>query len=283
MPLNTASWLSVISLLTFASAYLLVRFGAEPARRWLARQQLAYDRALRQQLMVDVQAQTMLYLWLGTVVAAGIVGLALTASVVVAVLLILAAFFLPHFVIKHLEQKRRDRLNTQLVDGLTTLSAGARAGLNLVQSMQLVQQNHTGPIQQEFGHILREYEMGMDLNQALRRAANRIGSPIYRLTFTAIEMHRVRGGDSAQSLDRIAQSIREIRRLEGKLDALTAQGRSQATMMAIMPLVFLVILYVIDRQGVTMLFENPTGRLMLLGVAVTIGIAFLWILSLIHI
>lgn len=274
---HQAAWLSAISLITAAAAFLLVRFGWTPARVWFDRRQTAFDRALRQQLMVDIEPRTLLILWLVTIALAGVLGFILTASLTVALLLVLAAFFLPHAVIKHLEEKRRDKLNEQLVDGLTTLSAGARAGLNLVQSMQLIQQNHHGPIQQEFAHILREYDMGMDLNQTLRRAANRIGSPVYRLTFTAIEMHRLRGGNSAESLDRIAQSIREIRRLEGKLDALTAQGRSQATMMAVMPLVFLLILYAIDPQGVAMLFENPVGRLILLGVLVTIGLAFLWI------
>jgi len=176
-----------------------------------------------------------------------------------------------------MEQKRRTLLEVQLVDGLTTLASGTRAGLNLVQAMELLEQNHTGPIKQEFGAILREYSMGLDLTQAMRNASERIGSPLYRLTFTAIEMHRLRGGDTGESLDRIADSIREIQRLEGKLDALTSQGRMQAVMMAVMPLVFLFIMYMIMPDQVGLLFSDSVGRLILMAVIVAIVIGFLWI------
>ena len=117
----------------------------------------------------------------------------------------------------------------------------------------------------------------MDLNQAMRNSANRIGSSNYRLLFTAIEMHRQRGGDAGESLDRIAESIREIQRLEGKLDALTAQGRLQASMMASMPVVILIILYFIEPDGTRLLFVEPLGRLILVVAMVMIAIAFFWI------
>jgi len=184
------------------------------------------------------------------------------------------AMLLPNLIVRHLEAKRLQKLESQLVDGLTTLASAARAGLNLVQSMELLERNAVGPIKQEFGQLLREYRLGMDLNQAMQNTSNRIGSQLYRLTFTAIQMHRLRGGDTAQSLDRIAESIRDISRLEGKLDALTSQARYQASFMAVMPGVFLVLLWSIDPQGVGLLFSDPAGRMILLGVTVLIVVAF---------
>ena len=176
-----------------------------------------------------------------------------------------------------MEQKRRSKLEVQLVDGLTTLASGVRAGLTLVQSMDLLVQNMRGPIQEEFAQLLREYQMGVDLNQAMRNASNRIASPLYRLTFTAIEMHRVRGGNAGESLDRIAESVREIHRLEGKLDALTSQGRAQAWMMAGMAGVFIVMYYFIAPESVGLLFTNAWGRIILLAVVFLIVTGFLWI------
>ena len=87
----------------------------------------------------------------------------------------------------------------------------------------------------------------------------------------------LRGGDTAESLDRIADSIREISRLEGKLDALTSQARYQASFMAMMPIIFLALLWSIDPQGVGMLFTEPAGRMILLGVTILIVTAFVWI------
>lgn len=274
---HSIPWLLTISALTFVSVYVLVRYGSEPARRLLARQEDMYDRVLRQQLLIDVAPRTALWLTVAGVAAAGLVGLAFSGNPIVALFCAAAAAAVPTLLLRHLQQKRRLKLEEQLVDGLTTIASGTRAGLNLVQSLELVATNHHGPIQQEFAQLLREYQMGLDLNQAMRNASNRIGSPLYRLTFTAMEMHRLRGGDSAQSMDRIAESVREISRLEGKLDALTSQGRFQAIGMAVMPLVFFVMLYAIDPQGITMVFTEPMGRVLLLVVVTMIVIAFVWI------
>lgn len=266
-----------ISLMTLIAVFLLVRFGYQPARAFIAAQRQMYDQVLRRQLLINIEPTTAMLMALSGIVIAVFVGIVVVDSVVAATALGVGALFLPQLILKHLATKRREKLESQLVDSLTTLSAGVRAGLTLVQSMQLLVKQHIGPVRQEFGQILREYEMGMELTQAMRNASDRIGSRIYRLTFTAVEMHRLRGGDTAESLDRIAESVREIQRLEGKLDALTSQGRTQAWMMAAMPVVFLLILYAIDSEGVTQMFVDPLGRLILLIVIIAIAIAFAWI------
>jgi tight adherence protein B len=188
-----------------------------------------------------------------------------------------AAYFILAMLVRHLVTRRKARLEAQLVDGITAMASGVRAGLTLIQSMELLERNSAGAIKQEFGQLLREYHMGLDLNQCMRNASNRIGLGNYRLLFTAIEMHRLRGGDTGESLDRIAESIREIQRLEGKLDAVTAEGRFQAIMMACIPFVVLGIYWFIDPQGVAMLFREPLGRLLLLFALGMVVTAFLWI------
>ncbi|MFW6059120.1 MAG: type II secretion system F family protein [Phycisphaeraceae bacterium] len=270
-------YLLTISALTFLAVYLFVRYGWELIAAWLRRQVQSYDRVLRHQLLIDIDPRLAVGLALSSVALAGVLGLLLTNSVFVSLVCAALALLAPTLIVRHLETKRREKLDSQLVDGLMTLSGGVRAGLNLVQAMEMLLQHHRGPIRQEFAQLLREYQMGMDLNQAMRSAANRIGSPLYRLTFTAIEMHRLRGGDTAESLDRIAESVREIQRLEGKLDALTAQGRTQAAMMAAMPIVFVALLWAIDPSGTAMLFVEPLGRLILLVVVILIAVAFVWI------
>ncbi|MEX0741370.1 MAG: type II secretion system F family protein, partial [Phycisphaeraceae bacterium] len=177
----------------------------------------------------------------------------------------------------HLEHKRRMHLERQIVDGITTMASGIRAGLNLVQSMDLLVQHAGGPIRQEFAQLLKEYELGIDLNRAMRHASERIGSTYYRLLFTAIEAHRQRGGDLGQSLDQIADSIREFQRLEGRLTALTAQGRSQARFMAVLPLGILFILGGIFPQETGQLLTEPVGRVILLIAGLLIAGGMVWI------
>lgn len=268
-------WL--ISLLALFATYLLVRYGYP--RGVVLTQQLArwYDKVLNTQLLMSVDPRTAVALTGFAMLMAGGLMYAIGGNLFWAVLGAGAGLILPVIVIKHLEQKRAIRLENQLVDGITTLASGVRAGLNIVQSMELLHKNSVGPMHQEIGQLLREYQMGLDVNHAMRRAADRIGSTNYRLLFTSLEMHRRRGGDVGESLDRIAESVREIQRLEGKLDAITSQGRMQANMMAVMPFIMLGILYSIVPEDVTRLFTNSIGRLLLLAALGLIVTGFLWI------
>ncbi len=275
--MNPTATLILANVTLFAGVFVFVRYGLPAARWYIARTEQSYERVLVHQLLMDIKPRNALIMAAMGVSICGMIGYLLVASVTGLIAGAAIGYAAPILIVRHLERKRIERLETQLVDGITTMASAVRAGLNLIQAMEILVRNHTGPIKQEFAQLLREYQMGLDFNQAMRNAANRIGSSNYRLLFTALEMHRLRGGDVGQSLDRIAESIREIQRLEGKLDAITSQGRFQAWMMAVMPLAFLGILYVIDREGVTMLFTQPLGRVMLLGVCVLILLGWLWI------
>lgn len=276
-PFNDLSWMIVLVLLAFLSAYMLTRYGTPAAWRFVLRQEAIYDRVLVNQLLLDLNPRTAVFASVGLVMFVAIIfGLYLESFVAFFFGAAVGLIF-PNLIIRHLADKRATKLELQLVDGITTLASGVRAGLTLVQAMELLVQNQTGPIKQEFAQLLREYSMGMDLNQAMRSTANRIGSPNYRLLFTAIEMHRKRGGDTGESLDRISESIREIQRLEGKLDAITAQGRIQAWMMAVAPIFIVGIYWVIDSEGVESLFVQPEGRFLLLGAFGLVLLGFLWI------
>ncbi len=270
-------YLSTISFCGFAATYLVVRYGWSVARRYLRRQERRYDLVLNKQLLLNVPPHHALLLAAAAVVMMGLIGYLLGESWEYFILAAALGLFIPHVVISHIETRRRERLEEQLVNGITSLASGVRAGLTLVQSMELLVRNGTGPLKQEFRQLLHEYHLGVDLQQAMRNASERIGSAHYRLLFAAIEAHRQRGGNMGESLDRIAAAVREIQRLEGRLHTLTAQGRSQARMMGAMPVVILVMMYFIMPSETRMLFVEAWGRLILLIAAGLIAIGFLWI------
>lgn len=274
---NFVLWHFVLSSLTAVATFLGVVYGVPWVKTWLVQRELAYDRVLNQHLLLDISPKLAVGFSVILVAVGSVIGYGATENIIGTILGGLSGLLLPTLVLKYLNNQRNEKLEAQLIDGITVLSSGMRAGLNLGQSFELLVKNTSGPIHQEFGQLIREYQMGLDLTHAMHNAANRIKLQNYRLLFSALEMHRQRGGDTAQSLDRIADSVREIQTLEGKLDALTAKGRSQAWMMAVMPLVFLFMMLSIDNESTMLLFTEPVGRVLLLIAAGTIGLAFLWI------
>lgn len=174
-------------------------------------------------------------------------------------------------------RRRRALLEKQLLDALLTLGNGMRAGLNLPQAIGLIEKHGKGPVKQEFGLLLREIEHGTSVDVALERAGKRIKSHNFHLLFAAMRTTRRRGGNLPDTLDRLGESLREITRLEEKVKSQTAQHRSTATMMGIMPSVFLLIYAVIDPQGVSLMFTETVGQLILALVVVLNVVGFLWI------
>ncbi len=283
MPLAKAlpiDWTPAIlsSLFVFLATAAAVYLGYRPARQLVLRQEEQYGAVLRSKLLIDVKPRLATVLaGIGIVVMAA-AGYYLTGSGLGAAIGLAAGVFLPYGLLRFLRRRRLARLEAQLVDGIQTLASGVRAGLNLVQAMELVARDAPAPISQEFAHLLREYEYGVPLEEAMDNAAGRIGSSDYRLLFAALRTHRQRGGDLGETLDRINSSIREIQRLEKRVQALTAQGRATARWLAALPAVVLALVYLmIDPDGVRRLFIDDIGKLILLSIVALNVLGFLWI------
>ena len=277
--------LAAITILTAASAFGAVLSLRPWVGRIVERQEAEFHQALVELFLFDVTVRQLTYVSVGgsllggaffTLVAthwdAG--ALALTLAFTVGLVL---GFWIPRGVIFVLQRRRRDKLNQQLVDGLVTLANGMRAGLNLVQSMRLIEQNTQPPISQEFGLMLREFEHGASVDEVLRRASVRIHLHHYQLLFAAMETARMRGGNLPETLDRLGESLREIMRLEEKVQSLTAQNRLSARMMGFMPLVVAGIYYMIEPTWVETILYDQWGLLLLVIAAVLNLAGFFWI------
>lgn len=263
------------SVAMFCATAAAVYVGLRPLKQWVLLREAEYDLIFRRALLLDISPRVITFGTGMTMVVMGMVGFTVFRHVIGAILGMAAGVMIPHALIRHLRRRRLLKLESQLVAGVQTLASGVRAGLNLVQSMGLIGRDGPVPLKQEFAHLLREYEYGISLDEAMENAAERIGSSDFRLLFAALQTHRERGGDLGETLDRIAASIREIQRLEGRVKSLTAQGRATARWLGAMPVVILGIMYLIDAQGVIMLFTEPLGNVVLGAIILLTVLGFL--------
>lgn len=277
-------WLIILTNVILLAAVFAGTFAlAGPARRWILRQEHVYGYILRRGLLIDIEPRQATYIWLACVGIGAVLAYLFVQSIVVMLIGALIGGGIPMLLLRVLRLRRKAKLEDQLVDGVQTLASGVRAGLNLVQAFELVARNLPAPIRQEFAHMLREYEYGTSLDRAMASAADRIESSNYRLLFSALQTHRERGGDLGETLDRIANSIREIQRLEKHIETLTAQNRTVARWMGVMPAVILGILYILDPVGVGWLFTETAGKIMLSIVIALIVAGFLWVRQIVNI
>lgn len=272
------TWLIITSVVIFVATAAATWCGWKPLKAVIFRQEARYDRTLRGQLLMNVKPRSITVLTILGILVLGFIGYAMFEHVIAVILCGAVGIVLPAVAIKILAKRRLKKLESQLVGGIQTLCSGVRAGLNMVQAMELVDRDGPVPLKEEFGHMLREYEYGIPLDEAMDNAAVRIGSGDFRLLFAALQTHRERGGDLGETLDRIAESIREIQRLENQVQTLTAEGRATARWLGAMPIVVLGILYfVVSPEGVKSLFVDDIGKLLLLIMMILNVAGFLWI------
>lgn len=154
----------------------------------------------------------------------------------------LFGFFLPMLLVKHYRKRRILKFNTQLVDALQAMANAFKAGLTFQQATEQISKDAQPPLQQEFGLFVKEVKLGVPLEEALNNMARRVGSDDLELVATATNISRQLGGNMAEMYETLASTIRERFRLEGKIEALTAQGKLQGWVVAAMPLLLGVVL-----------------------------------------
>jgi len=192
---------------------------------------------------------------------------------------ILASAFLlcgPWFLLRRMAQTRRQKIEDQLADAMVMLANAVRAGLSLAQSLEVLAAQCPKPICTEFRQIVGEYNMGKPLDETLENARQRLKSENFALFAAALMASHQSGGRLNEIVERIAQSVLELQRLERKIASETAQARKSAVYMAIAPFFILILYYFVDPVNTMLLFQTTPGQLILAGSVVLNILAYFW-------
>jgi tight adherence protein B len=173
-------------------------------------------------------------------------------------------------------EHRRQKIEDQLADAMVTLANAVRAGLSLAQSMEILAAQCPKPINAEFHQIVGEYKLGKPLDRTLTEAKRRLRSENFALFAAALLASHESGGRLNETVERIAQSVLEMQRLERKIQSETAQARKSAVYMALAPAFILTAYYFVDPDNTKLLFQTVFGQC-LLALAIVFNVAaYLW-------
>ncbi len=196
---------------------------------------------------------------------------------IVAVVVAVYSFRLPKFVVDYLVERRIKQYQNQMVDGLTLLANGIRAGLSVPQSLGMVVNELSPPISQEFGLILQQNRIGLTLEDCFENLAKRVPTEDNDMFVSSINILRETGGNLAEVFDTIVSVIRERVRLQQKVDTYTAQGMFQGVTIACMPFAIAGIYGASDPESIKLLVNNPIG-ILLTFTALLLDIIGFWVI-----
>ena len=200
----------------------------------------------------------------------------LILGVVIGSAVTIAGWSIPKFVMVQLYEKRCTKFVDQMVDGLTLMANGIKAGLSPVQSMERVRLNLPPPMSQEFGDMLKSINLlGQSQQQALNELAIRIPRPDVIMFTTAINILDEAGGNMGETFQTIVSTIRERQKVERKIEALTAQSLMQGIIITMVPFIMLIVFALTDPNYIKPLFTTVPGifaLIIMLGLQITGGL-----------
>ncbi len=165
----------------------------------------------------------------------------------------------PRTFYRWLAASRRRRFEAQLPDALQTLAGALKAGASLNTGLMQMAQESLPPLSQEMELLVREQRLGVSLDVALGNLSQRMPLPSVVLMVSTIRIAAETGGELAEALGRAASTLRSIAQAEGKIAALTAQGKMQAWVVGLLPLFLLYVLAQMEPEAMAKLWTTQIG------------------------
>jgi tight adherence protein B len=210
-----------------------------------------------------------------TVVLAGFV--LVLAGPLLALLVALLAVFGARVVLTQLAARRRAAFADQLDDSLQLMASGLRAGHSLLRAIDALSSEAEAPSSEEFARIINETRLGRDVGNALEAAAARMQSEDFLWVAQAIAVHREVGGNLAEVLDQVGETIRERNQIRRQIKSLSAEGRISALVLMIMPFGIGGFLALVSPSYVGRLFNHPIGIVLLIVAVLLLIAGGLWL------
>lgn len=182
---------------------------------------------------------------------------------------------LPLRIVQLLYDRRCNTFVDQMVDGLTIMANGIKAGSNPQESMRRVVEIMGNPIRSEFSQVLHQMQVGDSFESALNDLGMRIAKPDVQMFVTSINILKETGGNLGETFQTIVLTIRERQKVEKKIQALTAQGVTQGVIITMIPFILMAVFFVVDPGFISPMFNTTLGLILLfvmLGLMVIGGI-----------
>ncbi len=200
----------------------------------------------------------------------------------IALLLALMCPVVGRMLLSMLADRRRKAFGGQLDEILQMMAGSLRAGYSLPQAVATISQEAGDPVAQEFTRVTNETRVGRSMMESLDDLARRMRNEDFYWITQAIGINREVGGNLADVLDNVSNTIRQRTQMKRQVASLAADGKLSAIILMLLPFVIALALFVLSPNYISKLFAEPLGWGMIGGGAVMLTIGGLWMSKIIN-
>ena len=197
-------------------------------------------------------------------VAGGVLGAVLLGNIIVVLLVAVVGSLIPYVWLVRARSQRQKKMAEQLADVMSILASSLRAGHSFLQALDQVANEIKDPSASEFHRVVSEIRLGRSVDDAMVEMADRIGSEDMRWAVMAVNIQRQVGGNLAEVLDIVANTVRERAYIHRQVRVLSAEGRISIGILSALPFGIFFYLMLVNPEYIGVLFTHPIGRILLL-------------------
>ncbi len=267
-----------ISLLVFLSVVIFLQTLFNVVRTILRRRKESFTQETRRSLTDLFLFTDPALLWRVNIIALILLPLLaylLLGSLPITVLVAILIAISPRLILLYLKKRRFNQLHSQLPDTLLMMASALRGGANLGQTLEGLAKDLSAPMSQELSLVVREQRLGVTFEDAVSHLADRVHSQDFDLVVSALRINREVGGNLADTLQRLGETVRRRLMMEQKIQALTSQGKLQGLVMTALPVLIILALMHIEPAATGALFDTYKGWAVL-GIAIILEMLGYW-------
>jgi len=220
----------------------------------------------------------------GIVILAFVLGFLISrGNPLIALIFAIPAAIGPILYVKFKVGQRARKLEAQLPDTLNLLSSTLKAGYSFIQGIDAVGNEAEEPLAGEFRRTVNEARLGKDLDLALDDLSERVGSIDLLWAIVAIKIQREVGGNLAELLSTVADTMTARSRLRGEVRALTAEGRASAGVLLLLPFGVGLAMFFLNPEYIATLWQQTLGLVAVGAALVSMLAGGLWMRKIIDI
>jgi tight adherence protein B len=184
-------------------------------------------------------------------------------------------FALPVVFVRQRVSRRRKRIEGQLIELCDLMASMLRSGFGYLQAITTTADQIGPPLSLELRRVVDGVRLGVDVDEAFEAMNDRLDSKDFTVLMTAMNIQRRSGGNLAEILDSVAETIRDRQALRQEIAALTAMEQATATFAAAFPMILITVLMILAPSPFRLLINDQIGRLILMGAMLLDGVGFL--------
>ncbi len=260
--MDNSNAFTIITVVTAVSASLLAWFVIDMGTVTMARYRSSFTERAKfqvQEFFLFIDPKKLFVANLAVMALGAMLAWVATGTAIIAAPVFFSLAFVPRLLYAWMRKRRLRMFEEQLPDALMMLSGGLRAGVGLSAAIAQLVAEAQPPLAQEFALMLREQRLGVTLEQSLNNLARRVPTQTTTLVVSAMRIASETGGGLAETLERTANTIRSRLQMEGKIGALTAQGKLQAWVVGMLPVVLMLILNKMEPEAMSLLWHSRLG------------------------